>query len=229
MLSHSFKSDQLKQIFESAVSLKHIATRLHAWHIWIPPIGAFTGARINEICQLDLADIRIEDGIPYFRFYENPDNEETSTKNDASWRNIPIHPVLLDMGIMEYADKLRALPETTTRGRLWPQLKFIKCHGFKKYASEWFNQTLLRKVLNIRPPHVFHCFRYNVSTMLRAVDGLQSWKINTFCGHAGERMSMNETDYNDQNLADLATTLDHIKYPIDWAEYTKLTRATIKR
>ena len=33
---------------------------------WVPLIGLFSGMRLNEVCQLDVADIRLIEGVPCF-------------------------------------------------------------------------------------------------------------------------------------------------------------------
>src|SRR5690606_3029615 len=53
-----FEPDELKRIFFSDEYLGRITSRKRTpSRFWVPLIAAFTGARLNEICQLHVADI----------------------------------------------------------------------------------------------------------------------------------------------------------------------------
>ncbi|TIT88774.1 MAG: hypothetical protein E5W59_17825, partial [Mesorhizobium sp.] len=73
---------------------------------WGPLIGLYTGARLNEICQLELSDIKQDDGVWYFDF--NDEGDQKRLKTTASRRRVPIHNQLIAMGFLEYVDSLRA-------------------------------------------------------------------------------------------------------------------------
>ena len=61
------------------------------YYYWLPLIGIYQGARINEICQLYLDDIsQDEDGTWGIDINEN--REDQRLKNKASRRCIPVHP-----------------------------------------------------------------------------------------------------------------------------------------
>jgi len=79
---------------------------------WIPLIGLYSGMRLNEICQLYVSDIIKFDGLWCFSINGEKDKR---VKNDASERVIPIHPTLLNLGILKYVDELRA----SSMPRLW--------------------------------------------------------------------------------------------------------------
>ncbi|MFO7716305.1 MAG: hypothetical protein R6V78_17845 [Desulfosarcina sp.] len=61
-----FSSNDLKRLFGSMTNEKD-----HKF--WIPFIGLYTGARLEEICQLDITDIRQEDDIWVFDINERDD------------------------------------------------------------------------------------------------------------------------------------------------------------
>ena len=78
-----FKTEELKMIFAHA----NITTRRKPHEFWLPLIGLFTGARLNEICQLSITDIRSIAGV--WAFDINDDDYKT-LKNTSSVRIIPI-------------------------------------------------------------------------------------------------------------------------------------------
>lgn len=53
---------------------------------WIPLIGAFTGARLGEVCQLRTSDVQAVEGIPALVLTD--DGEGQSIKTDAGHRTI---------------------------------------------------------------------------------------------------------------------------------------------
>ena len=83
---------------------------------WIPLIGLFSGARLNEICQLHTADVRQIDGVWCFDVRADPANGK-NLKTAGSQRLVPIHPMLKEIGILTYlkdreeAEDQRLFPE----------------------------------------------------------------------------------------------------------------------
>jgi len=65
---------------------------------WIVNIALLSGMRREEICQLEAADIREVDGIWCF---DINNAGEKNTKTKCSTRIIPVHPRLLELGLLE--------------------------------------------------------------------------------------------------------------------------------
>lgn len=72
---------------------------------WAALIGLYTGARASEVGQLLTADIFEEDGVPCIRISD--EGEHQKVKTDVSLRTIPIHPDLLALGFLDWADHHR--------------------------------------------------------------------------------------------------------------------------
>jgi len=68
-----------------------------AYH-WLPWLAAFTGARITELCQLRVEDVRVTDRIACLMIRP----EAGSIKTDAGERLVPLHDQLIDMGFMAF-------------------------------------------------------------------------------------------------------------------------------
>ncbi|MEI6209423.1 MAG: hypothetical protein WCP20_21800, partial [Desulfuromonadales bacterium] len=68
--------------------------------------------RIEEICQLHLEDVRCVDDI---RVIDINTKLNKRLKNQSSTRIIPIHSVLIHLGLLEYADELRLEGESLLR------------------------------------------------------------------------------------------------------------------
>jgi integrase len=80
---------------------------------WIPWLLAFTGARLDEICQARRLDVRQEAGIWYLDINAE---QGKKLKNVGSARRVPLHSAILEEGFREY---LRSLPHDSL---LFPEL-----------------------------------------------------------------------------------------------------------
>jgi integrase len=124
------------------------------WPVWI---GLYTGARVNEVAQLALADFTTIDGLPCFTITD--EGAEQKLKNQDSRRTIPIHPKLVELGLLEYVKTLQQQGET----RLFPKLTNA-INGYGNAISKAFSRYL--KELNIKPKtgkKGFHSFRKTIT------------------------------------------------------------------
>ncbi|RYE61264.1 MAG: site-specific integrase [Hyphomicrobiales bacterium] len=67
---------------------------------WIPRILAYSGCRLGEVAQLQKSDIREQDSVWYFDI--NDDAPGKRLKTASSKREIPIHPRLLELGLLDF-------------------------------------------------------------------------------------------------------------------------------
>ena len=136
---------------------------------WMPLIAMFEGARLEEIGQLQISDIRREDGIPYFYFLDLDDGETTSVseqakkqlKTAAARRVVPIHPFLIKICFLGYVDWLRARGES----QLFPELKLYRGRCTKEWSKWWGRYT--DEYITKSPHKVFHSFRHGFLDRLR--------------------------------------------------------------
>ncbi|WP_370584358.1 DUF6538 domain-containing protein [Novosphingobium sp. ES2-1] len=133
-----FSADQLRKIFNAPLYRGCLdggrgyatpgANRPRNARFWVPLIGLHTGMRLNEICQLDVADIRSIDGVQCIVVSEKSKVGSTDKilKTEASERVVPLHPNLLDCGLLRYADQQRDAGETKLFGDIDPGTKGIR-------------------------------------------------------------------------------------------------------
>src|SRR5690606_36849072 len=87
----------------------------HPYAYWLIPLATFTGARLGELCWLDLKDFVEHDGIPCIDVNDEEADKNSQeaaaskkrVKNENAKRLIPIHPQLLEMGLLRYVETLR--------------------------------------------------------------------------------------------------------------------------
>lgn len=84
----SFTDEEAKIILRAALAEDDPVRR------WVPWIGAYTGARVSEICQLRSEDIIKIEQIWCMKL----DPEAGSLKTSGSERIIPLHPALIEAG-----------------------------------------------------------------------------------------------------------------------------------
>ena len=132
---------------------------------WVPLIALFTGARLGEICQLDSTDIRTIDGVDCIVVSLRSLNGSTDKqlKTSASDRLIPVHPTLIDCGLLHFAEAKRKAGEK----KLFDDIE-VGSTGSRPVAfSKWFTQ-FLRACGAQRTRTSFHSFRHNFRDELRA-------------------------------------------------------------
>ncbi len=144
---------ELEKVFGAIVRAKQ--THKHPYYFWLPLLAYFTGARLNELCQLYRADIYQVDGIWVIQIDDRFDGQRL--KNLTSRRIVPIHDQLLSLGFIEFVQSVQ-------HERIFPELKKSR-DGFGTAASKWFGRFKTR--LGFDRGHDFHSFRHTVATQLK--------------------------------------------------------------
>ncbi len=148
---------------------------------WIPLIALFEGARLEEIGQLLIEDVKIENGIPYFDLTVIDDDDEDggpagsrkrakgrtvsaekSLKSPASRRRLPIHRQLIEAGFLDYVARRRAAGDK----RLFPQLTSYRGRWTKNWSRWWGRYQ--DKYVSKATGKVFHSFRHSFVDAMRA-------------------------------------------------------------
>lgn len=139
--------------------------KAHPERFWIPILGLYSGARLNELCQLSVEDVREEDGALCLDI--NDKGTDKRLKNASSRRVIPVHPILLELGFKEYTEGLRRKGAV----RLWPALRKGR-DGYGHAFGKWY-QVFNRRYVTPERKRVFHSFRHTLADNLkqRGVDG----------------------------------------------------------
>ena len=140
----------------AAADLKLIFDNLpkHAekpWHLWLPLISLYTGARIGEISSQKTEHIFEKSGINAMRL--------AGTKTEASDRTIPIHPDLLRLGFLEYVS-------TRREHEMLFEIPENAHNGVGGMASKWY--TGFKNDIGLKDKlKVFHSFRPTIVDHLK--------------------------------------------------------------
>jgi integrase len=126
---------------------------------WLPLLALYHGARLEDFAQLRREDIRQEEGIWYFTF---TDQRERQLKKIHLIRRIPIHPVVINVGFLDYA--IHA--DFDDQDLIFPDLKPSGPDKKLGYSfTRWW--THYRKQMGLYDPALdFDAFRHGVFTRL---------------------------------------------------------------
>lgn len=169
----SFDPISLRKIFSSPVYIDGIrpAGGKGEAAYWLPLLGLYTGARLEELGQLRVSDVVSElygdtDDLvlqaSFLRITED-DNDGLKLKNAGSARLVPIHSVLVDCGFISYVQGVKS----SGQSRFFPDLKPDKYGRFTAKWGEWFS-TYRRDVCGLDDRRlVFHSFRHTFKDCCR--------------------------------------------------------------
>jgi integrase len=179
-----FSEADLKAIFSSpvyATGSRPIGGRGEAAY-WMPLVSLLTGARLNEIAQLRLDDLR-QDPETGIWIIDIDTEGDRSVKTVSSRRQVPLHGELIRLGLLRYREGLLNAGAKSTSS-LWPELSSADPKYRSTAWSKWFNRYL-RETIGIKEPSkVFHSFRHTFKRLGRNA-GLTEEVHDALTGHVG--------------------------------------------
>ncbi|PMN03371.1 hypothetical protein BCT41_08730 [Vibrio splendidus] len=183
-----FSDQHLAAIFTMKDYKSH--SYLHPYYYWVPLLGRYTGARLNEICQLTIDDILQVDGVQCLKIWDNVEGQ--SVKNSSSIRLIPIHNELIAKGFLAFVN-------SKSKDRLFPELPLIKGY-YSHNASKWFQRR--RDSLGLGKGLDAHSFRHTFINELKQL-GVSKEIIECIVGHKhnSESFDTYSEQYNPSVLA----------------------------
>ena len=148
---------------------------------WVFLLALTSGARLEEVGQVAVTDVREDSGIVYLDIddYALVDNGTSKhIKTDGSMRLIPVHRRLLDLGFLQYRDAVVAKGESA----LFPALRENSVGKRTKELSRLANRIIDRHV-SLDARLVFHSLRHTFKSKGHDA-GLSDRTLDQICGHA---------------------------------------------
>lgn len=189
-----FTFDDLKVIFDPVRYLPAMSRQPD--HFWLPILALFTGARIEELCQLHITDVKKMDGVA---FVDINSMDDKGVKSAAGARKIPLHPVVVKLGFLKYVEVVKSMG--LSNKQIFPYLQPNANDVLSSPASKKFNRYFTSIGIKNSRRKVFHSFRKTANQELtdRGVDvALRS----ALLGH--ELKSENVSSYTEYRLKQLA-------------------------
>lgn len=170
---HPFSPAELDCLFDP----RHDASFTKPHQYWARFLAYYQGLRVNELSQLYVDDIIDLDGT--WCIDVTRDRPGQRLKNSQSRRTLPLHPVLIANGFLDFVGQSRRWGRAT----LFPGLVWGD-NGPGDTTSDWFNRSFLRKTCGITAKEkVFHSFRHNFATVGER-SGLSDARIAIMLGHS---------------------------------------------
>ncbi|MFN3933256.1 MAG: tyrosine-type recombinase/integrase [Parvibaculum sp.] len=212
-----FTIDELQQIFSHPVFKPGPRPETAGGEAayWVFVLGLYTGARLGEICQLDVADIKEVHGVRFIAIQDFDEAKRLKTAN--SRRIVPLHPELEALGFDRY---LESLPST---GRLFPKLKPLGRKSEAQKFSKWGNELIDRA--GVKDSRLtFHSLRHTFITACRRA-GIQEEIYQRITGHTAGNVGR---EYGGVELPTLARAMQRVRFAglsiPEWRPATEIGR-----
>jgi integrase len=164
-----YDADDLKRIF----SVK----RKPGVDTWLPLLGLWTGARLEELGGLRVEDVKDDAGAPYIFIRAG---EGRRLKNRGSERRVPLHPELVRAGFLDYVAERRQAGDVL----LFPELR-ADAHGTRTrmWGKRFARHVRLVCGVTDKRKASFHSLRHSFVDAARAV--MIEEHIHAITGHSG--------------------------------------------
>ena len=109
--------------------------RLDDYKFWLPLLGHYTGARLSELCQLRLEDIRQELGVWIISINRTGSKQ---LKTSDSERLVPIHKQLIETGFLDYHQARLDIVKQDMKAPLFENIRVYGDLSPGHVASRWY-------------------------------------------------------------------------------------------
>lgn len=179
---------------------------LQPFERWVPRILAYTGCRLGEAVQLTKADFKQVQGIWVVDI--NDDTAAKRLKTPSSRRLVPLHPRLVELGLLDYV-------ATRPAGFLWPEQVRVAASPARSNVDKIQKRLAyaFRKA-GISDPRktAAHSFRHTVSQRLKSLR-VEDYIIAELLGHEHGHISVGRYGGR-SDLAMLHEVLARLKLPL---------------
>lgn len=196
-----FTDEDLVQLFNSDIYKEHKFSKDYKY--WLPILALYTGARLEELCQLYLADIKLNAPVPFIDITDV--REDQHLKNASSKRMIPIHPELIELGFAKWIAEKQESSNIKLFAYLVPQREKL---GHK--PSIWFGKHK-REMGIIDRKRVFHSFRHTLVANLVKVKA-PAYELKQMLGHQQGSITFDVYGSEDIDLEPISEMLNKLTY-----------------
>ena len=181
---------------------------------WIPLIALHCGLRLNEACQLDVSDVKAIEGVACFVVTEASEMNTTDKrlKTASSARVVPVHPELLALGFVAFAEARKRRGEDKLFGEV-----NLGATGYRSQTfSAWFARFAAKAGASSSKT-CFHSFRHTFRDALREAQvsrdialALGGW---TTTGGGGGAASVSDAYGSGYRMGTLFEAISSVSYP----------------
>lgn len=188
-----FSNDELSQLFAAplyagyqSVSRLTFPGKIHRRleHWWSGILPMFTGLRASELAQLLPSDFVFDGDLPHVKIRREDDegNVVKTTKTEASVRNVPLHPILLQLGLREFV----ARQAKASKERVFRSIARGTHRSSTGLTKFW---TKVLKGAGVwKPGRATHVWRHTVVACLRR-NGVPEEDVAAVVGHSRQSVT----------------------------------------
>ncbi|MFC1507969.1 site-specific integrase [Pseudomonadota bacterium] len=190
---YQFTCDELLRIF----TMRDYEKGTFPYYYWLPLLLRFTGARLNELCQLTKDDLKQLDGYWGIRICALSPGQRV--KNENSERFVPLHTALINRGFVEFV-------ASRPSQRIFDELKLVNGY-YSATASKWFARR--RAQLGFKRGKDAYSFRHRTVDELKQ-KGVALEVIQELVGHSSNTItsSVYSRKYRPQTLFSAISKID---------------------
>jgi len=211
-----FTSVQLNKLFGSPLYSKCSGDKrehesgsvsIRDWRYWIPLIGLYSGARLGEIAQLLIADVRDIHGTWIFHITREG-SDKKSVKTAGSERVIPVHSELVKLGFLHYHTAMKALGHQ----HLFPEIEPDGRGFISGRPSAFFNKYFAAIGVKQDKSVNFHSFRHGMIDAFRRAGYLDE-QFGMLLGHTKATTTGRYGIIPQGILADRVRMIEDVNFP----------------
>ncbi|MBB3995970.1 integrase [Sulfitobacter undariae] len=221
----AFSVEQLREVFKNPVWTGSHSERRQTKSgqqifkngiYWCPLIGAYTGARREEIAGLAPTDIVEIDGVTCLSI---EDSELRRIKNLSSRRLIPIHSHLVDLGLLDHIEQAR----NNNQNSLFPDLYEAGNDAFGRKVGRRMRQIIDQQLGADGAKLSFHSLRHYVQNQLDHT-GVDDKVVRDIIGHEGK--DIHDKDYRKSSPPEAMAEAIELLLKVTWLPLQRYFDAT---
>jgi integrase len=176
---------------------------------WVPILGPFLGARIEEVCQLRIEDVQRVNGVWCVRICDL--DEEQKLKTGSSFRRVPLHDAVIQCGFLLYVAKLARAGHVM----VFPTLTNDNANKiFSNSVGKWFGRYL--ETIGLTDHRLdYHSYRYTFRQQC-SLCGIENEVRDALTGHWVSKNDSGRTYMKGENrqypFPKLTTAIQQLRY-----------------
>lgn len=192
------------------------------WRRWIPLVAMFTGARIGEVAQLRVGDIRQERGVWFLHIRH--DREQGLTTKSGKSRPAAVHTMLARLGFLSFHAGQLERAAGDMSASLFPELVPNARGQISGRPSRWWRDYL--EAIGVKSGgdgFGVHSFRHTLADRLRSEAELMDNQIAVCLGHSNESTTSGYGELSQGTVNMLKGWMDALRF--DGVEFSRLFAA----
>lgn len=210
-----YTAEQLKKIFQSPLfagcqgdGKEHepgnVLIRDHRY--WLPLMSLYSGARLGELCQLLVGDIQKLKAHWVLRI-SLEDDPTKHLKNKGSQRIVPIHPMLIKLGILDIHKRQRLANGKWFFPEIQPDSRDNRAGRYSDFYGDYLRHIGVKADKRIN----FHSFRHSFTDALRNAGHLDN-EFAFLIGHTQKNVTGRYGMVQEGDLVRRVKLIKSVKY-----------------